>query len=105
MQSYLIEKLLDGGSPDGVVAGRMFGAEALLLNGKAIVCAKRVMIGFKLGAGTAAHSEALALSGSKLFDPSGKHRPFRDWVAIPFDSSEAAPDLLSLAIAYATEHN
>lgn len=30
------------------------------------------------------HSEALSLDGSKLFDPSGKKRPMKEWVQVPF---------------------
>lgn len=99
----VMEALLHEGAAVGVVAGRMFGAEALLLNGKAIVCAKREMVGFKLGEGTTAHTSALALPGAELFDPSGKHRPFRDWVAIPLTMPNAASELLRKAIAHAVE--
>ncbi len=61
-----IEELLTEGEAFGAVRGKMFGADALLLNGKAVVCAKRDMLGFKLGNGTDAHSAALTLPGAEL---------------------------------------
>ncbi len=30
------------------------------------------------------HREALSLDGSQLFDPSGKKRPMKEWVQVPF---------------------
>lgn len=96
-----METLLSEGAAAGVVAGRMFGAEALMLNGKAIACAKRDMVGFKLGDGTPAHSTALALPGAELFEPSGSHRPFRDWVVVPLATPEAHSALFAQALAHA----
>lgn len=29
------------------------------------------------------HAEALGLDGAKLFDPSGRGRPFKQWVQVP----------------------
>ena len=29
------------------------------------------------------HARALALEGAQLFDPSGKSRPFKQWVVVP----------------------
>jgi hypothetical protein len=29
------------------------------------------------------HKKALALSGAKLFDPSGMNRPMKEWVVVP----------------------
>ena len=34
------------------------------------------------------HSEALSLDGSQLFDPSGKNRPMKQWVQVPFDYND-----------------
>ena len=30
------------------------------------------------------HTEALSLNGSKLFDPSGKNRPMKEWIQVPY---------------------
>ena len=67
----------------GANVGAMFGKRALLANGKAFACLKDDTLAFRLGADTPAHTEALALPGAGLFDPSGKKRPFKDWVAVP----------------------
>ena len=87
---------------DGVSTGTMFGAPAFLVVGKAVACIKRGYFAAKLGAGSPEHAAALRLAGSELFDPSGKGRPFRDWVAIPVDGDrtrETAEELLRVALA------
>jgi hypothetical protein len=67
----------------GASAGAMFGKRALKGHGKAFACLKGDLLAFRLGDGTTVHAEALGLPGSELFDPSGRQRPFKDWVAIP----------------------
>jgi hypothetical protein len=59
----------------------MFGKPCFKINGKAFVCFFQNEMVFKLSGD--AHSEALNLSGSKLFDPSGKGRPMKEWVQVP----------------------
>ncbi|GAA1261377.1 hypothetical protein GCM10009665_58910 [Kitasatospora nipponensis] len=76
-------------APHGATAGAMFGKRALKAHGKAFVCLKGDLLAFRLGDGSPAHAEALALSGAELFDPSGKHRPFKDWVAVPVAHADA----------------
>lgn len=86
-------------APQGVTAGSMFGKRALMLDGKGVACLKGEMLAFKLGDGTREHAEALAVPGAELFDPSGKHRPFKDWVAIPASASELWPEQLTAALS------
>ncbi len=74
--------------PRGVTAGAMFGKRALKANGKAFACLLGDAFAAKLGAGAPEHAEALALAGAELFDPSGKGRPFKDWVALPASESD-----------------
>ncbi|MFJ3909028.1 hypothetical protein [Streptomyces vinaceus] len=81
----LLEEIAADLAPRGVTAGAMFGARALKSHGKAFACLKGEVLAVKLGAGTPAHAEALALAGAELFDPAGSGRPFRDWVALPAD--------------------
>jgi hypothetical protein len=76
-------------APRGAIAGAMFGKRALKAHGKAFACLKGDLLAFRLGDGTPAHTAALALPGAELFDPSGKHRPFKDWVAIPHAHAES----------------
>lgn len=67
----------------GVVLGKTFGAQALMLNKKAIACLHGEKMAFKLGRESDRHAEALSLPGATLFDPSGMGRAFKDWVEIP----------------------
>lgn len=63
---------------------QMFGKPCFkLTNKKAFVCFFEKEMVFKLNGD--AHSEAMSLDGSKLFDPSGKNRPMKEWVQVPFD--------------------
>ena len=45
-------------------------------HGQAFACLKGDLLAFRLGDGTPAHAQALAMTGAELFDPSGKNRPF-----------------------------
>lgn len=65
--------------------GQMFGMPCLKNNGKAFAGFFQDTMVFKLGAPQ--HAEALALEGSHLFDPSGRDRPMKEWVVIPFEHS------------------
>lgn len=81
-------EIVDDLAPRGVLPGALFGARSLTLDGTAFACLKGGQLAVKLGEGSAAHGAALALDGASLFDPSGKGRPFRDWVAVPVDESD-----------------
>ncbi len=66
--------------------GKMFGMPCLMNNGKAFAgFAKEAMV-FKLTA--LAHAEALALPGARLFDPSGRGRPMKEWVELPAEHAD-----------------
>lgn len=67
----------------GVGQAKAFGMPGLKSNGKVFAGLFGEDMVFKLGAGEPAHEEALALDGARLWDPSGKDRPFKDWVQIP----------------------
>ncbi|MEU9298836.1 hypothetical protein [Streptomyces sp. NPDC048266] len=85
-------------APLGCTTGAMFGKRGLKAHGKAFACLKGDYLAFKLGDGTPAHAEALALSGAELFDPSGKHRPFKDWIAVPYTHAAQWPNLAEAAL-------
>ena len=76
------DDIVEDMAPRGVLPGALFGARSLTVDGTAFACLKSDRLAVKLGAGTPAHTEALALDGAVLFDPSGKGRPFKDWVAV-----------------------
>lgn len=64
-----------------IVFSQMFGKPCLKVNGKAFACFFENEMVFKLTG--EAHREAINLSGTKLFDPSGKNRPMKEWVQVP----------------------
>jgi hypothetical protein len=54
--------------------------------------------GFKLTGDM--HEEALSLDGSNLFDPSGKKRPMKEWVQVPFDYKDKWEKFAKIAMDY-----
>jgi hypothetical protein len=62
-------------------SGKMFGMPCLKNNAKAFAGFFQDAMVFKLGG--ASHSEALALSGARVFDPSERGRPMKEWVVVP----------------------
>ena len=87
MMSVQIEydKLL-AGIDDAVSASQMFGKACLKIHGKAFVAQHKDTIVFKLVAPE--HTQALALLNAVLWDPSGKGRPMKQWVALPMSASD-----------------
>jgi hypothetical protein len=65
----------------GVTASQMFGKPCLKINGKAFVAQHLSTVVFKLR--SPEHERASALKGAKSWDPSGKGKPMKEWVAIP----------------------
>jgi hypothetical protein len=82
----------------GVVASQMFGKRALKYESKAFACLLGERLAFKLMAGTPEHAAALALPDAALFDPSGKDRPMKDWVAVPVAHVHSWPQLALTAL-------
>lgn len=65
-----------------VEPSQMFGKPCLKTSNKAFACFFQNEMVFKLNGNT--HDEALSLDGSKLFDPSGKNRPMKEWVQVAY---------------------
>lgn len=82
-ESYYIE--IGKGLP-GAVQSQLFGKPCFKINGKAFVAFFQNEMVFKLTAD--AHGEALSMDGAQLFDPSGKKRPMKEWVQVPYDYKE-----------------
>lgn len=61
---------------------QMFGKPCFKINKKAFVCFFENEMVFKITG--EAHSDALSLDGSQLFDPSGKGRAMKEWVQVPY---------------------
>ena len=72
---------------EGIVAGRMFGSYAILLDGKVIATFHHERAVFKLGRDSPLLLDAIE-HGGHLFDPSGKGRAMKDWLVV-----EGEPDL------------
>lgn len=81
--------------PD-VVAGAMFGMPCAKVAGKAFMGSFDGGVVFKLD--DPLRTEALALAGSELFDPSGK-RPMREWVVVAAKHRERWPELAEAAMS------
>ena len=77
---------------------QMFGKPSYKINGKAFICFFQNEMVFKLTG--LLQKEALNLKGSKLFDPSGKKRPMKEWVQIPFEYSAAWKKYATEAMKY-----
>jgi hypothetical protein len=67
---------------DDVEPSQMMGMPCVKRGGKMVAGFTRGAMVFKLP-DAAAHARALALDGAHLFDPSGKDRPFKEWVVVP----------------------
>ena len=67
---------------DHAKPGKLFGKPCYKVNGKAFMCFFQNEIVCKLGGEL--HTKALNLEGAHLFDPSGKKRPMKEWIQIPF---------------------
>jgi hypothetical protein len=66
----------------GATQSTTFGRRGIVADGKVIACFLQDSMAFKLGAETPELERALALSGSELWDPTGRGRVFKDWVRI-----------------------
>ncbi|MGE5425130.1 MAG: hypothetical protein ACM3N9_07180 [Syntrophothermus sp.] len=75
-----------GRSIEGAVESQMFGKPCFKINGKAFISFFQDAMVFKLDGQN--HAEALALGESRMFDPSGKGRPMKEWVQVTFDHKD-----------------
>ena len=82
----------------GVSTGQIFGKACIKIHGKALAAFFQGDIALKLTGD--AHRAALALEGARLWDPSGKHRPMKEWVQIPFACADSWPDMAVHALIY-----
>lgn len=81
----LFDKMKVDMTDAGVEPGRLFGAPALMVDGRAFACLKGEHMAFKLGRDSAPLTRALDLPGASLFDPSDQGRAFDDWVSVPVE--------------------
>ncbi len=84
-----------------VEQSQMFGKPCFKMNKKAFICFFQNEMVFKLTGHT--HSEALSLDGSQLFDPSGKKRPMKEWVQVPYYYRDKWEEFAKEAMKYVDE--
>jgi len=87
-----------GSSIKGSEESQMFGKPCFKVKGKAFVSFFENSMVFKLNSDV--HKEALTLKGSHLFDPSGKKRPMKEWVQVPFTHKTKWESLAKEAFDY-----
>lgn len=87
-----------GQSFEDVGQSQLFGKPCFKINGKAFICFFQNEMVFKLSGDE--HTKALSLEGVKLFDPSGKKRPMKEWVQIPFAHHQTWAAFAAEALQY-----
>jgi hypothetical protein len=87
-----------GSKLKGAEQSQMFGKPCFKINGKAFICFFKNSMVFKLT--DKMHKDALSHDGSELFDPSGKKRPMKEWVQVPFDYSASWKKYAKAALEY-----
>ncbi len=85
------------------VQSQMFGKPCFKINGKAFICFFQNESVFKLPENIV--RETLALEGSHLFDPSGKNRPMKEWVQVPYMHKDKWHSAAQAAFKYVIENN
>jgi hypothetical protein len=83
--------------PDAVQS-QMFGKPCFKINGKAFVCFFNGCMVFKLSGDL--HKKAISLSSALLFDPSGKGRPMKEWIQVPYSHKAKWLSFAQGAMAY-----
>ncbi len=73
-------------STNDAALGTMFGKPVVMIAKKAFAVFFKDTMVFKLSEED--HRFAMALFGAELWDPSGKHRPMREWVQVPYEHRE-----------------
>ena len=86
---------------DDIVAGQMFGKACLKIKGKAFIAQQNAYVVFKLSGEP--HATALRTEGAVLWDPSGKGRPMKEWVALPVSARARFDALAAAAMAYVAQ--
>jgi len=85
-------------SKEGVTSGQMFGKACLKVNGKAFTSLHNDKVVFKLTGD--AHKQAMSFKNATLWDPSGKGRPMKEWVALPAVEAKHFKALATEALSY-----
>ncbi len=87
-----------GANLPGAEESQMFGKPCFKINTKAFICFFKDCIVCKLSGDD--HKKAIALEGAVLFDPSGKQRPMKEWVQVPYTHNAKWKKLALAAFEY-----
>ncbi|WP_186279834.1 TfoX/Sxy family protein [Fluviicola chungangensis] len=77
---------------------QMFGKPCFKIKGKAFISLFDNEMVFKLTGEV--HRDALSLDGTRQFDPSGKKRPMKEWVQVPYDYVDKWAEFAKEALNY-----
>lgn len=80
------------------VESQLFGKPCFKVKGKAFICFFEQCMVFKLNGNM--HKAALSLDGAALFDPSGKKRPMKEWIQVPFEYADKWESFANAALKY-----
>lgn len=89
-----------GQSLTDATQSQLFGKPCFKTGSKAFICFFQEEMVFKLTGDD--HKHAIALSGSSLFDPSGKGRAMKEWVQVSNAHIDLWPQFAKAALKYAT---
>ena len=78
--------------------GQLFGKACYKIYGKAFCCFFQDSMVFKLK--DIEHKEASSLNAACLFDPSGKNRPMKEWVQLPYEYANLWSEFAIAAAKY-----
>jgi hypothetical protein len=80
------------------IESQLFGKPCFKTGGKAFICLFQNDMVFKLTGD--AHKQAISLNGSRLFDPSEKGRPMKEWVQVSYHHKDKWPEFAEAALKY-----
>ena len=85
----------------GTEQSQLFGKPCIKINRKAFLAFFQNEMVFKLSGDV--HEKALKLEGAKLFDPSGKDHPMKEWVQVPYQHNKDWSKFAKAAAKLVTE--
>ena len=91
-----------GSDLDETTESKLFGKPCFKIGKKAFICFFQEDLVCKLKGDF--HTAALDLKGAKLFDPSGKKRPMKEWVQIPYTHKKQWKKYAEAALQYVQEN-
>jgi hypothetical protein len=88
---------MDGLYP-GIRLGKVFGERCIKVYSKVFAVYSEECMIFKLT--KEQHATALSMQDARLFDPSGRNQPMKEWVQVPFMHAQEWVPLAKRALEY-----